>query len=179
MQSVGRVEEFSAPWGRGLWVASIGVTIVMLIVITIGAANAMGSNIVRLMMTLGPILILAGAAPFMIFGYSVEANLLVIHRLGWSTRVSLTGLQEAAVKPKAMRGSIRLFGNGGMFSITGWFWNRALGRYRAFVTDLNRTVVLRFTERTIVVSPDAPERFVELLKGRIQADGGFAGIRSC
>ena len=59
-----------------------------------------------------------------------------------------------------MRGSLRLFGNGGIFSITGLFRNRALGNYRAFVTDLKRTVVLRFPERIIVVSPECPEKFV-------------------
>ncbi len=46
-----------------------------------------------------------------------------------------------------MRGSLRLFGNGGMFSITGLYRNRALGNYRAFVTDLKKTVVLRFMKR--------------------------------
>jgi hypothetical protein len=47
-----------------------------------------------------------------------------------------------------------------MFSITGLFRNRALGNYRAFVTDLTQTVVLRFPKRTVVVSPQNPERFV-------------------
>jgi hypothetical protein len=59
-----------------------------------------------------------------------------------------------------MRGSFRLFGNGGMFSFTGWYRNRALGTYRAFVTDLKQTVVLRFEKKTIVLSPENPERFV-------------------
>jgi hypothetical protein len=168
MRSAGAVEKFSAPWGRALWVISAGVTIVMLIGIVIGTVTSMAPPMSRLMMIIAPILILAGAAPFMIFGYEVEDKFLVIRRLGWSTRISLAGLQEAFVKPNAMKGSIRLFGNGGMFSITGWFWNRALGRYRTFVTDLNRTVVLRFTDQTIVVSPDAPEPFVQVVKGRIQ-----------
>jgi hypothetical protein len=35
--------------------------------------------------------------------------------------------------------------------------------YRAWVTDLRRTVVLGFPERTIVLSPDNPEEFVSLL----------------
>lgn len=59
-----------------------------------------------------------------------------------------------------MRGSRRICGNGGMFSITGWYRNRALGTYRAFVTNLKDTVVLRFPARTIVISPENPERFV-------------------
>jgi hypothetical protein len=61
---------------------------------------------------------------------------------------------------KAMKGSLRTCGNGGVFSFTGWYWSQSLGFYRAFVMDLNRTVVLRFGRRTVVVSPDDPAGFV-------------------
>ena len=59
-----------------------------------------------------------------------------------------------------MRWSTRTFGNGGLFSFTGFFRNKALGAYRAFVTDPHQTVVLHFPTRTVVVSPSAPEQFV-------------------
>jgi hypothetical protein len=88
---------------------------------------------------------------FVIRSYTIEPGALVIRRWLWDTRLPLAGLQSAVVQPNAMRWSIRLCGNGGMFSITGWYRNRALGNYRAFVTDLNRTVVLRFARRTVVV----------------------------
>jgi len=35
-----------------------------------------------------------------------------------------------------------------------------LGGYRAYVTDLNRTVVLRFWHRMVVISPGDPDNFV-------------------
>jgi hypothetical protein len=75
----------------------------------------------------------------------------------------LAGLKSAEVMPRAMSGSLRICGNGGAFSFTGWFRNKPLGYYRAFVTDLNRTVVLRFEKRTVVVSPAEPEEFVRKL----------------
>ena len=68
------------------------------------------------------------------------------------------------VLPLDMKGSIRLCGNGGIFSFTGLYRSRALGRYRAFVNDLNRTVVLRFANRTAVVSPDDPHVFAEAVR---------------
>ncbi len=71
------------------------------------------------------------------------------------------GLTQA---PTAMAGSLRIAGNGGLFSFTGWFWSRRLGRYRAFVTDPARSVVLKFSDRTVVVSPDVPEEFVAALR---------------
>lgn len=95
----------------------------------------------------------------MIRGYSVTAGTLLIHRPFWTTRVPLDGLQSVLFEPDAMRGSIRLLGNGGLFSFTGLFRNNTLGCYHGFATDLRRTVVLRFHSRTVVVSPAAPGTF--------------------
>ncbi len=106
-----------------------------------------------------PMLLLPGAALFVIRGYTIEPKVLAVQRLLWATRLPLAGLQSAEVLPNVMRGSLRLFGNGGLLAITGLYRNRTLGNYRAFVTDLNRTVVLRFPGKTVVVSPENPERF--------------------
>ena len=54
-----------------------------------------------------------------------------------------------------------LAGNGGLFSFSGWYCNKALGTYRAWVTDPGKTVVLRYGVKTVVVSPSEPEAFVE------------------
>ena len=59
-----------------------------------------------------------------------------------------------------MRGSVRVFGNGGLFSITGRFWNRKLGWYRAYATDPSRAVVLRYPKRTVVITPHDPQHFI-------------------
>lgn len=83
-----------------------------------------------------------------------------MHRLLWDTKLPRIGLESACVEPDALRRSIRTFGNGGAFSFTGFYWNKRLGSYRAFVTDLRRTVVLRYAKRRVVLSPDAPEEFV-------------------
>jgi hypothetical protein len=89
---------------------------------------------------------------------------LVVRRLGWSTRIPLEGLQSVVVDPDALKGSLRLAGNGGLYACTGLFRNKRLGLYRAFVTDLNRCDVLRLPKRPIVVSPDRPEEFVGAVK---------------
>lgn len=78
----------------------------------------------------------------------------------WTTRIPLKGLKAIRAEPEAMRGSLRLCGNGGLFSFTGWFHNKGLGLYRAFVTHTRRTVVLCLATRTLVVSPADPEAFV-------------------
>jgi Bacterial PH domain len=107
-----------------------------------------------------PVVMVVTSALFHVRGYTVRPGALQIHRLLWTTQVGLDGLEEVLRDPEAMRGSLRLLGNGGLFSFTGWFRNRTLGMYRAFVTDPRRAVVLRLPQRTVVVSPADPEGFV-------------------
>jgi DNA-binding transcriptional regulator of glucitol operon len=108
-----------------------------------------------------PLAIIVGSALFTIRGYTVTSDAVLVHRLFWATLLPLAGLQSAQFEPGAMRWSIRTFGNGGLFSFSGFFRNKALGAYRAFVTDPQRTVVLRYSTRTVVVSPEKPEEFAE------------------
>ncbi len=103
-----------------------------------------------------PAAILLGALLFVVRGYEVDGADLAVDRLLWRTRVPLAGLARAWHDPSAMRRSLRVFGNGGLFAIAGVFQNRELGRYRAFVTDPKRAVVLRLASRTVVVSPADP-----------------------
>ena len=72
----------------------------------------------------------------------------------------MSGLKSAEVDTEAMSKSIRTFGNGGLFCFAGIFNNNRLGSYRAFATDPKRAVVLRFSDRTVVVTPDQPDDFV-------------------
>jgi hypothetical protein len=152
-----------APWGKLL----IGIT-VFATSICVGVSIAIGLNasrgpeaegVMRAAAAL-PLLIVIAAAFFTVRGYVVTPDEICVQRLLWSTRFARARLQSAAVDPEALRGSIRLFGNGGLFSFTGLFRSKRLGRYRAFITDPARTVVLRFTDRVVVVSPADPEAFV-------------------
>lgn len=155
---------FKAPWGKTLrWVSVLATAVLLGVGVTLVVKPA--PEVVRWLAAL-PVLILPGCALFIIRSYSIEPNELAIRRLFWTTRLSLSGLQSATIKPNAMRWSLRLCGNGGLFSITGWYRNRALGNYRAFVTDLTKTVVLRFPKKTFVVSPENPEAFAAELSHR-------------
>lgn len=145
-----------APWSPLLRLVSIGVTVLM---VGVSVALWITDQSPRALCFL-PVGVAAISVLFVIRGYTVVAGVLEIHRLLWTTRISLEGLKEVRSEPGAMRGSLRLCGNGGLFSFTGWFRNKPLGIYRAFVTDTHRTVVLRLAKRTLVVSPADPEAFV-------------------
>ena len=104
------------------------------------------------------------SARFLRFGVTqLQTMNLVIDRLFWKTRVSLRELRSVKFDPTATHRSIRTFGNGGFFSFTGYFRNKELGSYRAFMTDRRRAVVLRFPSSVIVISPDRPENFVSTI----------------
>jgi len=155
---------FKAPWGKTLcWMSVLSVALVLFAWVPVLLLKK--PEWTQLMVLL-PLLLLPGAALFIIRSYTIEPDTLAIQRLLWTTRLPLSGLQSAEVLPDAMRGSLKLFGNGGMLSITGLYRNRALGNYRAFVTDLKRTVVLRFPKKTIIVSPENPEAFIAELFNR-------------
>ena len=166
--------EYHAPFCRLLWIVSGLATALLIFLPVIGwfALPPRGSGFARMLMVVTPLVILSGALPFMVRGYRIEPEGLQIRRLGWSTRLSLRELQSAEASPRAMKGSLRLMGNGGLFVFAGWFWSRTLGRYRAFVTDPSRSVVLRFQDRTVVVSPDAPDEFARALTGIVLSRGG-------
>ncbi len=118
-----------------------------------------------------PLAVLAGAALFVVRGYAVDGSHLCVDRLVSRTRMPLAGLARVWTDPRACRGSLRIFGNGGLFSFTGWFYSRRLGRYRLFGTDLSRAVVLRWPDRVVVVTPTAPQALIDCLRERV------AGVR--
>ena len=115
-----------------------------------------------------PLILLVTAALFTIRGYYLTDKNLVIQRLFWKTKIDLTGLMRIEKDTVAMKKSIRTFGNGGLFSLSGWFRNCKLGNYRAWATDPKRAVVLRFQNRTLVITPDNADRFIEKIRQQIK-----------
>ena len=159
------MKRYQAPWGTPLIVIStlatflcLGITIFRWPSLTLAHLGQWS-----FWLSLFPLTLVIVCALFTIRGYSLAPDTLIIHRLFWSTRLSLAGLQSAEYQPGAMRGSIRTFGNGGFFSFSGRYWSRVLGSYRAYVTDFRRTAVLRFPGHTVVLSPEPPEDFVHEL----------------
>ena len=152
---------FKAPWSAGLRRRSLlGVA-----VLAIGAAASIiawqrtGDPLALLLIAL-LLLVLLAASLCMVKGYALTNDEIIVKRLGWTTRLPLAGLKSVAGDNEAMDRSLRLFGNGGLLSYSGYFWNRKIGRYRAWATDPSRAVVLRYAKRKIVITPDDPQRFI-------------------
>ena len=150
------MKSFAAPWGRSLWISTAIGCFVVGVPMVFQLLNGRLIGWLLLAVLLVP---LAGA----VRGYTITGTHLDVARLGWTTRWPLAGLQSATVEPGVMARSFRTFGNGGLFAMTGRYRNARLGAYRAYVTDSERTVVLRFPGVTLVVSPDDPQAFTRAM----------------
>ena len=146
-------EHFFAPWSTRLKLMTGGLAAILIVAAAVTAGP--GSLVI--------LAILLVAAAFAIRGYSVMDGRLLIHRLGWSNKFDLSELVSAEVSPGATMGSLRTMGIGGLFGFVGHFRNEILGSYKAFATNELNTVVLVFGDQTIVVTPDDPEEFVEVV----------------
>jgi hypothetical protein len=156
---------FSAPWGRALKVMTVLSAALLMGIPAAGLTAAPDESALWVFgMVVMPLVILVVAPFFAVLEYRLTPGTLYIERPGWRVRLPLSKLASAAVDPEAMSRSIRTLGNGGMFCFAGLFWNRKLGAYRAFATDPKHAVVLRFSDRTVVVTPGHPEVFAETLR---------------
>ena len=158
----GTMKHYEAHWSTSLVFMSIFTTVILLGVTAVmwwEAATQPQAAMLR-WVSLLPLSILFGCALYTVRGYAIASDAILVHRLLWSTTLPRTGLESATVDPDAMRSGLRTFGNGGAFSFSGFYYSKRLGSYRAFVTDRRRTVVLRYTDRRIVLSPAVPEEFV-------------------
>src|SRR6266511_2237527 len=155
---------FRAPWSPTLKVMSVTGSLILAAVSLTIALRSEPPAPVKALLGGVVVLTLAVSALFTVRGYALGHDALYIKRLFWWTRIRLAGLRSIVVDRDACRRSIRLCGNGGLFAFAGWYRNRKLGKFRLCATDLKRAVVLRFSDRAWVISPENPEEFVRQVK---------------
>jgi hypothetical protein len=155
----------AAPWPKALKLSSalgtvllagVGIAAYRAIPVPSGFTHYFGLGIAMV-----PAAILVFGLLFTVTGYVVTPTGLAVQRLFWETCIPIAGLQRVSLEPAICKGSIRIFGNAGLFGFTGLYQNSRLGRYRLFATDLARSVVLMLPDRMVVVTPAAPDAFVE------------------
>lgn len=123
-------------------------------------------SVVFASLVLLPLAVLFVAVFFVIRGYEITGRNLYVYRLGWKSTIDLTKFQSVEADAEAMKSSLRLFGNGGLFCFAGKFRNKRLGTYRAFATNPAKAVVLKIADSVVVVTPGDTEAFVSLLKSK-------------
>lgn len=158
---------FNAPWGTLLKVISTLATVLLFGVFGGMALSGRASTVVTMLLYMGvPLLIVFICLLFTVRGYTISGNTLRIRRLLWNSDIDISMLLSVEYDPKAMTGSIRILGNGGLYSFSGKYRSGKLGSFKAYVTDFKNCVIIERTVGTIVVSPENPDLFVEVLRSR-------------
>lgn len=156
---------YPAPWGTSLKVISAVSSLLLMATAIFGLfTGPQGNGTWILSMVILPLSILLVTALFTIRGYVLTPDTLLVKRLAWNTQVPLHGLTAVEADSDAMKRSMRTMGNGGLFSISGFFRNQKLGSYRALATDRRHCVILKFDRKVIVITPEKPQAFVQQLK---------------
>ena len=109
---------------------------------------------------------LSGLSVPSLFGtmYVLSENRLIVERFGSDTKFALGSLETVWEDPTAMNG-IYVMTNGGLFAFSGKNCrNKKLGVFEAYATDKKRSVVLRFPNDILVVTPEDPTAFVKAVK---------------
>jgi hypothetical protein len=156
---------FSAPWATSLKVISLLSTILLLAIMWGIPLPSPVPWDVRVAVRILPVVLLAICALYTVRGYEVEKGFLLVRRLLWATRIPLRGLAGVEFRPGSFGWAWRTCGNGGLFSFSGWFYQRPLGAFRALATRATDAVILKFGDRKpIVVTPGDPARFVSAVR---------------
>lgn len=152
---------FTAPWSTSLVVVSISCFVLLSATSMLLFVKLRNESRLLALVAAVPFTILVVTALFSTRGYELANNCLLIQHFGWSSKIELSQLVDVKIDPKAMEKSSRVWGNGGLFSFSGNYRNSRLGAFQVYATDPSRAVVLRLAERTIVVTPSGPARFVQ------------------
>lgn len=104
---------------------------------------------------------------FTVRAYRIDGHTLYIRRLMHVTCIDLRGLRSVEVLPKVFAGSVRVFGNGGFFSFSGWFWKPGLGRFKAYAMDLGPGLLLRWDHRAAALTPVDTQAMAAALRERV------------
>lgn len=174
-------QEFAAPWDRLL----VGISLVAGPLLALLPPIVMRSAILRLPPDqTGYIvwLVACGLAGPVVTAltfawaprrYRVTPRAIVIQR--WVGAVVIdrhTIRRVTALDAADLKGSLRLWGSGGLFGYYGRYWNRRLGHFRLYATQRRELVVIE-ADRTYVVSPHAADAFIEAAR-----QGGYPAERT-
>jgi len=156
---------FAAPWATSLKIISLLSTLLLLAITWLLPLPKQVGSLLAVSLRALPVVILGSCALFTVRRYELTDGWLNVRRLLWMTRIPLRTLTDAEWRRGPFGWAWRTCGNGGLYSFTGWYFQKSLGSFRALATRTTDAVILKFSDRNpIVVTPDDPGGFVEAIK---------------
>ncbi|HWR51499.1 MAG TPA: PH domain-containing protein [Bryobacteraceae bacterium] len=160
-----RRAEFTASYDRSTKIIS-AVVCVFLLVSSLAAQQVFVSVI--------SVVIVALAFAYSPRGYIISSSgTITVRRLIGNVRFPLEGVREARrTTADDVRGSVRLWGSGGMFGYYGLFRTSKLGKCWWYVTNRQNIVVLITDAGTALLSPDDVDGFLGAIRGCVPVSLG-------
>lgn len=157
---------FSTSWDKRVKTVSGLVTLVLVGVLleTFARLDRFSSQIIALRIGL-VVLIGITSISWFIRGYTITSDSILINHPGWTTKLDLKKLSSASRVPVGAYAGIGLFGVWGAYSVTGIAYSSTYGLHRRYLTNRWNSVVLKFGDKVVLVSPDNPDEFIGLLQG--------------
>lgn len=142
------------------------------LVLAIRNTNVPGSEFMFIEMLAVLILLLVFLGYFFLMqprGYEIEGDSLVVVRR-WIFRFPKIFVHDIQAIGKLDKwgitsgAGIRLFGNGGLFGYSGWFWRPKLGKYVVHATNRNNMIAVKDRKRLHLISPENPQATLDYLQ---------------
>jgi len=164
---------FAAPYDRT-------TKVITAVVVLLGVAFVVATRsplVAGLWLTL-----IVGAFAYSPRGFAIVQRCIVVRRLIGSVRIPLEQVREARPAERDdFRGCIRLWGNGGLFGYYGLFRTSRLGKCSFYITSRSSSVVVVTAAKTVVVSPDNVDGFLNAIRAAVPvppAPASEAGLDS-
>lgn len=158
----GSVANFAVHYGGTLKLMTAIVVAVLLGMAIVGLVHYRNGALYLLGMVAMPLAILLGAFACTVLRYEVSsAGIDVVRPIG-RKRIAAT-VTAIRADNDALKGALRTFGNGGLFSFNGYYRLANYGSCRLWVTDMSKLVVIHGDHGCVVVSPAERARFVALV----------------
>ena len=152
---------FGARYDRLTKIVS-AVVVVLLVAVPL---MAMRTRVVAVFAALATAAVIGLSFAFSPRGYEISGGAFRVKRLIGDVVFPLDRLRFVREATAAdFWGCVRLWGSGGLFGYYGWFWSKALGRSRWYVTERRKAVVVTDGDQVILVSPEDHDGFVAAIR---------------
>jgi hypothetical protein len=153
--------EFKAPWSRGLRLRTVAITSFLVLTAIVGFLLSVHQSLIwQLVLIALPMSLLLISLVRSVRGYSLNDREIAVKHVIGRTVLALDAVRSVEGNSEIMKGSICLLANCGLFSFSGWYFNRRLKVYKAMVSDPSRAIVLRLKRSVLVISPHDPQQFI-------------------
>lgn len=169
--------DFKVNWDSSVWATTTIVTALLFCVSAMAcvlAGGVWGWLVAVVFIGIG--VVCASMAPVKV---RITSNGITLFKIIGSKRFPYSAIQDISLIDLGAGVNVRLFGSGGFFGYTGWFYNKRIGRYMAYIGSMPRTVLITLdNDKKYIISCRQPDRMVEISRSNLRKIKSNLNIKS-